>query len=131
METQDHQPTDYRPAARQRGNPPVVRRFPVALLAACWAASLLGLGRAAEPRQPPQAIPFADPQKMLTACSARHRGGRQKALAGVEISLQEERQMGETTVGAFLVAMKQRKIAVVSRGKDVQYLRDLVETIAR
>jgi predicted Zn-dependent protease len=53
----------------------------------------------------------------------------QKALAGVEISSAEERQMGQQVVGAFLATLKQRKIAVVSRGADVQYLRELVKLI--
>ena len=129
MQTQDHQPTDGRPAARQRGNPLAVRRFPVALLAGCLAALVLGSGRAAEPRRPPAEVPFADPQKMFDQMFGPETEADEKALAQVEVSMQEERQMGETAVAAFLAGMKQRRINVVSRAKDVQYLRDLVETI--
>ncbi len=129
MQTQDHQPTDGRPAARQRGNPLAVRRFSVALLAGCLAALVLGSGRAAEPRRPPAEVPFADPQKMFDQMFGPETEADEKALAQVEVSMQEERQMGETAVAAFLAGMKQRRINVVSRGKDVQYLRDLVETI--
>ena len=129
VQTQDHQPTGCRPAARHRGNPPAIRRFPVALLAACFAVSLLASGRAAEPRRPPVEIPFADPQKMFDRMFGPETEEDEKALARVEVSIQEERQMGETAVAAFLAGMKQRRIGVVYRGKDVQYLRDLVETI--
>ena len=129
MQTQDHPSIDCRPAPSRRGHLPGVPRFPVALLAACFAASWLGAGRAAEPRQPPIEVPFADPQKMLDRMFGPTTEEDEKALARVEISIQEERQMGETAVAAFLAGLKQRNISVVSRGKDLQYLRDLVETI--
>ncbi len=129
MRTQDHKPTDCRRAAGRRRNPPAGRRLPVALLAACLVASLPGPGRAAEPRQAPIEIPNVDPQKMLDRMFGPVTEEDEKALARVEISIGEERQMGETAVAAFLADMKQQKISVVSQGKDVQYLRDLVATI--
>ena len=53
MQTQDHKTTDSRLAAKYRRNPPTVRGFSVALLAAYFAVSLLGPALAAEPRHPP------------------------------------------------------------------------------
>ncbi|MGA2259110.1 MAG: M48 family metallopeptidase [Thermoguttaceae bacterium] len=129
MQTQDHQPTDCCPAAKHRGNPFAVRPFRLALLAACFAAVLPGSGRAAEPRRPPVEIPFADPQKMFDRMFGPDTEEDEKALSRVEISIPEERQMGETAVAAFLADLKQRGISVASRGKDVQYLHDLVETV--
>jgi len=108
---------------------PAVNRIPFALLAACLAAFLLESGRTAEPPRPPVAIPFADPQRMFESMFGPETEESEKALARVEVSIQEERQMGETAVAAFLAGLKQRNISVVSRGKDLQYLRDLVETI--
>ncbi len=84
---------------------------------------------AAEPRKSSPEIPFADPQKMFDRILGEESEEDKKALAAIEIPVQEERQMGETAVAGFLAGLRQRKIAVASSGKEVEYLRDLVETI--
>jgi predicted Zn-dependent protease len=84
---------------------------------------------AAEPRKSSPEIPFADPQKMFDRILGEESEEDKKALAAIEISMQDERQMGETVVAGFLASLRQRKIAVASSGKEVEYLRDLVETI--
>lgn len=129
MQTHGPKLADVAPTASYLGNTPVVWCFPVTLLAVCFVVSLAGIGRAAEPRHPPIAIPLADPQKMIDAMFGAETEEDEKALAKVEVSIQEERQMGDDAVTAFLAGARRQKISVVSRGKNIQYLRDLVETI--
>jgi beta-barrel assembly-enhancing protease len=126
VQIQDRKPIGTRVAARRQDNLPAVRPFLVALVAASIGAAAIGRGRAAEP---PVGIPLIDPQKALDRMLGPETEEDEKTLARVEVSLQEERQIGDTAVAAFLESMRRQKIGVVSRGKDVQYLRDLVETI--
>ncbi len=78
---------------------------------------------------------FADPQEMpdfqemFNRLFGQEREEDKKALAKIEVSLREEQQVGETAVRAYLAHLKGRGIRAVTRGKDVDYLRALVETI--
>jgi predicted Zn-dependent protease len=56
-------------------------------------------------------------------------GEEKQALAEVEVTLQEERHLGGLALQAFLDQLKQQGIRVVTRGRDVEYLRELVEAI--
>jgi predicted Zn-dependent protease len=84
---------------------------------------------AAEPRRVAADQAFADPKMIFERLFGEEREEDQQALAGIEVSLREERQMGERAVRAYLEQLEQQKIRVVTRGKDVEYLRGLVETI--
>jgi Zn-dependent protease with chaperone function len=53
----------------------------------------------------------------------------EKMLAKIEVSPKEEEQLGQMAVRAYLNYLKEHKIKVLSRGKDVDYLQRLVETI--
>jgi predicted Zn-dependent protease len=88
-----------------------------------------GLGLGAEPPQPAGQTPAAEVEKMLDRVFGKATEEDEKALAKIDISVQEERQMGQQVAAAFLARLKGRQIAVVSRGKDVQYLYDLVKTV--
>jgi predicted Zn-dependent protease len=101
----------------------------VLLISVCTIALMPRGEHAAEPWPPPAGMPAADPQKILDRIFGEETKEDEKALAQVEVSLQEERQLGETAVGDFLAGLRQRKIAVVSRGKDAEYLRDLVAVV--
>ena len=95
---------------------------PVIAQAIAWAA----------PR-PATKPPFADPQKFLNAMFEQFLGEGTKdddqALARVPVSAQEEQRLGMRTAQAYTDELERRKIRVVTRGKDVQYLQELVETI--
>jgi predicted Zn-dependent protease len=52
-----------------------------------------------------------------------------KILEHVEVSPEEERRLGQAVLDGFLSELKRQKIAAVSRGKDAQYLRDLIATV--
>lgn len=107
------------------------RRFPqdtgraLALVAVCLTASLPAQNR----RRAPAGQPPFDPQAMMERFFGADTEEDRQALAKIQVSVQEERQMGEAAVQAFLADLKRQGIRVVSRGKEVQYLRDLVETI--
>jgi predicted Zn-dependent protease len=51
------------------------------------------------------------------------------ALARVEVSAKEEKEIGQAALRAFLADLKRRQIDVADRGKDVEYLRALVEAL--
>lgn len=109
---------------------PVLRTPLVVLIltgsATCCCASALP---AAEPLPVAADEAFPDPQEMFDRLFGKEREEDKKALAEIEVSRREERQMGERAVGAYLAQLKRQKIRVVARGKDVDYLRGLVETI--
>jgi predicted Zn-dependent protease len=52
-----------------------------------------------------------------------------KALATVDVPIEEEQRIGREAVDAFRLSLRQRKVTVVTRGRDLDYLRDLVATI--
>jgi len=53
----------------------------------------------------------------------------QKSLAAIEISIADERRLGENIVQAYLKELESQNLKVIERGRDVDYLRDLVNTI--
>jgi len=53
----------------------------------------------------------------------------EESLDQVKISLREEREFGQPQVEAFLVQLKEQGLAVVRKGKDVEYLKRLVEAV--
>ena len=52
-----------------------------------------------------------------------------RALEGIKISPQQEREFGEPIVRSYLSDLKRRKIKVLDRGADVEYLRKLVDQL--
>ncbi len=110
----------------------VWRTFPLVLIFSvaapcCWTRPV-----PAAPPQPNAADQgFPDLQQMFERMFGQEREEDRKALAKIEVSVREERQMGETAVGSYLEHLKNHKIRVVSRGRDVDYLRGLVEKIRR
>ncbi|MBN2474347.1 MAG: M48 family metalloprotease [Pirellulales bacterium] len=72
---------------------------------------------------------FADPNQMLQRFFGEATEEDKRALERIEVSARQERRMGQAAVEAYLAELKRRKMRVVTRGKDIDYLRDLVETI--
>ena len=105
------------------------RAFTVVLILAVpcfWARP----ARAARPRAAADQG-FPDFQEMFDRIFGAESEEDRKALAKIDVSVREERRMGEAAVRAYLAHLKGRKIRVVTRGKDVEYLRALVERIRR
>lgn len=115
-----------RPQRRRKLLPGVLLVVLVAALAYC--------GRlAAEPPQGPGArlpqFPPRDPQAMFDGLFGPPGDAEKKALAAIDVSIQEERQMGDAALRGFVAELKAQNIQVVGRGKEVDYLRDLVRAI--
>jgi len=102
------------------------------LVLTLFSASIAGWvppSQAAErPALPAGKRPF-DPQDLLRRMFGEETEADREALAKVEIPLREERRIGSAAVEAFLADLKRQGIRVVARGRDVQYLQDLVETV--
>lgn len=105
------------------------------LPSAAFLILVLGIGccptislAAQPPGQPPaQATP--DPTAMLDRFFGLDSQQEEKALAAIKISPKEEEELGRAATRAFLDYLKEQKIRVVTRGKEIDYLRRLVETI--
>ena len=83
-------------------------------------------GAAAQPKPNLPGFPFSDPADFLDRLFGAETEEDRKTLDQVQVSPEEERRLGLAAFDAFSAEMKQQKIAVVLRGKYVQYLRDLV-----
>lgn len=93
-----------------------------AIAAGCLPPPLL-----AQPPRPGEFVP--DPAAMLERFFGAGGQEDEKALNAIEISPKEEEQLGRAAVNAYLAFLKEQRIRVVARGRDVDYLRRLVETM--
>jgi predicted Zn-dependent protease len=89
------------------------------------------IGHSAFAAEPPLQIGgfFFGPQEMFDRIFGPERKEDKQALARIKVSPQEEQRMGRSAVDSYLAHLKAQRIAVVNRGKDVEYLRRLVERI--
>jgi len=94
----------------------------VALAVALVLAVLPCPARAAEP------FPF-DPLQMLEQMFGPDDQEDEQALAAVEISRKEERTLGREAAQSYLAALRDAKIPVSNRSRDVAYLRRLAEQV--
>ena len=83
----------------------------------------------AKPPAQDMPFPFADPQAMLDRFFGQPTEEEKKELAKIEVSAKEEREAGSTAVRAYLAHLERGGTRVVSRGRDVEYLRELVESL--
>ncbi len=72
---------------------------------------------------------FADPSKMFEEMFGPEPKEQERALAEIEVSVQEERRVGTQAAQAFLTSLRSQGIRVTNRGGQVGYLQDLVKTI--
>ncbi len=93
------------------------------ILAPCLAASPM------RAQEPPRQLPWGDPQAMFEQIFGKEGEADEKALAEIEVSIREEQQIGKRAVDAYLRNLKGQRMRVVTRGKEVEYLRRLVEKI--
>ena len=84
--------------------------------------------RVARPARSSQNMPFA-PDQFLENMFGVSTAEQDEALAKIEISPADERQFGESIVAAFLADVRRQKLKVLDRGRNVEYLRDLVNAI--
>jgi predicted Zn-dependent protease len=74
-------------------------------------------------------FPFADPQAMLDLFFGEPTEEEKRQLAQIAVSLREERRVGDAAVRAYLAHLEGQGVRVVSRGRDVEYLRELVDCL--
>ena len=98
------------------------------LITVLAAACLLAAPPQAQPPRGPAGLP-ADPAAILERLFGENTPEDEKALAAVKISTKEEEQLGHTAVQSYLQYLKDQKVRVLSRGKDADYLRRLVEEV--
>ncbi len=72
--------------------------------------------------------PF-NPDKFLEQFMGQETEAQRKKLAAIEISWDEEQRYGKQALQSFLNELRGRRIRVVSRGREVEYLRALVKEI--
>lgn len=75
-----------------------------------------------------ESVPFA-PDRFLENLFGKLSDDDAAALADIEISLDEERTLGDAAVAAYLDQLRLQKLIVSDRGREVEYLRDLVDTL--
>jgi predicted Zn-dependent protease len=76
-----------------------------------------------------QQQPFANPQEMFDRIFGTNAEAEQAALEKIEVSPEEERKFGEQAATAYLDSLKQQRVRLFTKGKNVDYLRDLAATI--
>lgn len=100
------------------------------VMIAAWAGTAVApAAEQAGPRRPEMVFPFADPQAMFDAFFGEPTEEEKRQLARIDVSLREERRQGDAAVEAYLAYLQGQGIRVVSRGRDVEYLRELVESL--
>jgi len=93
-------------------------------------ASLLHSTDAAPPGDDPPRPPFwTDPQAMFENLFGKEGEVDEEVLAKIDVSAREEVRIGKTMVEGYLASLKQQRLRSVERGKDVEYLRELVAII--
>jgi predicted Zn-dependent protease len=104
-------------------------RIRLCTLAIVWIALVPTLVRAAEPPRLGPIMPFPNPEDFFQRLFGEETQEDQQRLGAIEISPKLERKYGTSALRAYLDHLKRQGIRVVSRGKDVDYVRDVIETI--
>ncbi len=77
----------------------------------------------------PFKLPFTDPSKMFEQAFGEDTEADRKALEKIEVSADEERQLGKQILQSGLASLKESGIKVETKGRDVEYLQSLVATL--
>jgi predicted Zn-dependent protease len=99
------------------------------LVVACLFITLRCMGAAPPRVDPPQLPPWTDPGAMFERLVGKEGEVDEKVLGEVEVSAKEERQIGKKMVEAYLANLRRQRLRFVTRGKDVEYLEQLVEVM--
>src|SRR5258708_3686650 len=89
----------------------------------------------AQTQQDGAALPFlpkgisGNPEEFFEQMFGKSTTEEAKELEAVKIPLREEREYGQPQVEAYLEQLKVQGLRVVRKGRDVEYLKQLVETI--
>lgn len=89
----------------------------------------VGSGRAQDPPRRPTFRPGMDFSQMFDQMFGAPTEEQQKALEKIEISWEDEQRFGREVADRFVAELRGKGVRVVSRGKEVEYLRSLLETL--
>lgn len=74
-------------------------------------------------------IPFSNPQEFMEKFLGKETAEDRQALENVPISPKDEQRIGSEMLKGYLAELEQRGTPVLQSGKEVEYLRKLVELI--
>ncbi|MGE5191964.1 MAG: M48 family metallopeptidase [Deltaproteobacteria bacterium] len=109
--------------------------FRVFALCAAIVLALCAGNSSAQKKDDAGAIPFfpkgfgGNPEEFFEQMFGKSTPEESRELEAVKIPFRDEREFGEPQVEAYLAHLKEQGLRVVRKGKDVEYLRKLVETI--
>lgn len=89
----------------------------------------------AQPAPKSNPIPFLPPgigsnsDKFFEQMFGPSNPAEEQKLAAIEVSAKDEHKFGQQLVDAYLASLRQQKLKVVRKGKDVEYLQQLVKTL--
>ena len=73
--------------------------------------------------------PWLDPQRMFEQVFGAEGEVNEQVLRKINVTADEERRIGRQTVDTYLRTLKAQRTRVVTRGRDIEYLRQLVDKI--
>jgi predicted Zn-dependent protease len=100
-----------------------------ALVVACLFVMLCCTGAAPRRVDPPPLPPWADPGALFERLVGKEGEVDEKVLGEIEVTAKEERQIGKRMAETYLAGLRQQRLRFVKRGKDIEYLEQLVEVI--
>ena len=74
-------------------------------------------------------MPFGDPETMFERMFGPPSQEEKQALAKIDVSVREERQMGQAALDAYIASLRAQNIPLIRTGNDIDYLRRLVATL--
>jgi predicted Zn-dependent protease len=74
-------------------------------------------------------LPFSDPDQMFEQMFGEDQEEDRRALEKMEVSFEEERQLGQKLVHNAVTTLKEAGIKLETDGRDVEYLQSLVATL--
>ena len=83
------------------------------------------VAQGAEPAPPP----WFDPQQMFEQVFGKEGEVDEQVLRKIDVSAKQERLIGRRAVDAYLASLKGRGTRVITRGRDIDYLRRLVDKL--
>lgn len=109
---------------------PVIASFTTAMMAVLFISPAV-----AQPPQNDGEIPFlpkgftGNPDAFFEQMFGKSTPEEERMLADIEIAFKEEREFGQSQVEAFKDQLREQGLRVIGKGKDVEYLKKLVDTV--
>src|SRR5262249_43364703 len=115
--------------------PPRSNLLRAATVAAAFVIALRIVPAVAQTKEEPAPIPFfpkgfgGNPEEFFEQMFGKSTPEEARELEAVKIPIRDEKEFGQPQVEAFLAQLKEQGLRVVRKGKEVDYLRHLVDTL--